>query len=537
MNPRSKTSQHLNTRQPALPSMAQDPLANRLFNTYLPISTEVQAHRVWAELLAHPTVEQLNSLQQFYNGKGQAFLQSPLHKGRHTWINWLSGQLILMEGLGTFQQIVEEDNHNTEALHFLAFFQWECGLNEVAESTARKAIERAGFQNILTRRMQWAWWQESRPNALRLLSEWVVLGMAECVHLFFRLCGLNLLGVSHRIKTRLQAYSQTSTRDEYFPQDALASRFKSEEDDAFNALGLDIFSTPVQGSQNLAFRSLLEEGKLEEALILMEAEIEQDPENGDLHFEIAKVYQTQGALMKALFHLRSALNLMPHHAKSYYYMAEVLKSMDDIDGCIEAYKTAITFGVDPLWTAQVSRQLARIYEDYKGDTDHALACLQLAQELEPHNINDLFSLAEVHCQNERYEEAVGVYQNILRFQPENAEVYGFLGYLYWQSKRYADAEEAYLTAIRLNRQNPITLNNLGVLYLDIWKDYEQARHYFEQARRLDASYAMARFNLGRTFIQMQEPMIARPLLEEALSLNMKSRELDSADIEALLKGL
>jgi len=72
---------------------------------------------------------------------------------------------------------------------------------------------------------------------------------------------------------------------------------------------------------------------------------------------------------------------MPHHAKSYYHMGEVLKSMDDIDGCIEAYKTAITFGIDPLWTAQVSRQLSRIYEEHKGDTDHAFACMQLAQEL------------------------------------------------------------------------------------------------------------------------------------------------------------
>jgi tetratricopeptide (TPR) repeat protein len=535
MNQRSKTSQHLNTRQPARPSMANEQLANTLFNTYLPIATEAQAHRVWGELLQHPTADQLNSLQQFYNGRGQSLLQSPLHKGRHTWVNWIAGQLILMEGLGAFQQIVEEGDYTSEALHFLAFFQWECGLNEVAESTATKAIKHSGFKNVLTRRLQWAWLQDSRPHSLRILCEALLLGFAECIHVFFMLCGFNLLGVSHRLKTRVSL----SVKDSLVVPDAFSPE----------ALALDVFPAATQTSSQLSSqkssqqnsteeqRALLEAGNLEDALILMEADIEKNPENGDLHFEIAKVYQTQGALMKALFHLRSALNIMPHHAKSYYYMAEVLKSMDDMDGCIEAYKTAITFGVDPLWTAQVSRQLARIYEEYKGDADHALACLQLAQELEPHNINDLFSLAEVHCQHQRYEEAVRVYQNILRFQPENAEVYGFLGYLYWQSKQYADAEDAYLSAIRLNRQNPITLNNLGVLYLDIWQDYEQARHYFEQARRLDATYAMARFNLGRTFIQMREPIIARTLLEEALTLNENSQELDSGDIEALLKSL
>ena len=528
----------------------------------LPIFTilsEAESHRVWSRLIHQPTAPDLEALTQFYMNHGQRLLENSLHNTRYTWTQWLTGTMVLVEGMNAFQRLVEDAPNCGEAWHFLAFFQWECGLKVPAYQSAKEALKQAPIRNIHTRHMMTTWALQEQVFSFNVLQQGCSLMFAESIQWMLSLCGYNRLGTSQRIYTPARSTSVRSSSDlslvdlpsfvktsqnapvletwEKEFDEMLAAEFnKPEYNQSFESSAFPIYTSSQDGDRD-EVSALLDANKIEEAIRVMEDRIALHPNEGDLHFELAKILQNYGSFTKALYHLRVSLNTMPHHAKSYYYMGEVLKSLEDFDGCIEAYKTAISFGIDPLWTAQVSRQLARIYEEHKGDTDHAFACLQLAQELEPENINDLFNLAEVHCKMERYDQAVDVYQKILRFQPENAEVYGFLGYLYWQANRHHEAEKAYKQAITLNKNNPIALNNLGVLYLDVWKDFTEARKYFEEAKRLDGSYAMARFNLGRTFVKLEQPQIAKPLFQEALHLNDKSQELTPADIESLMREL
>ncbi|MFN7310564.1 MAG: tetratricopeptide repeat protein [Vampirovibrionales bacterium] len=523
------------------------------FSPVLTILSEAQSHQVWARLLKQPTAPDLDALLAFYNNQGQRFLENSLHQTRYTWAKWLTGTMVLMEGLGTLQRLVEEDPHCGEAWHFLAFFQWECGLKAPAQTSAQNALKLAPVLNIQTRHLITSWALQEQLMSLAVLQHGFLLMLAESIQPVVSLLGYNRLGSSQRLQTNSRKTPFAVSKKGAIPDawakefdEMLANEFEENEHTPFSHTFSQSsahefenhqFPKHPNSSEIDEVTALLDANQVDEAIRVMEARIALHPNEGDLHFELAKILQNHGSFTKSLYHLRVALNTMPHHAKSYYHMGEVLKSMDDIDGCIEAYKTAITFGIDPLWTAQVSRQLARIYEEHKGDTDHAFACMQLAQELEPANINDLFSLAEAHCKAERYDEAVDVYQKILRFQPENAEVYGFLGYLYWQAGRHQEAEKAYKKAISLNKQNPIALNNLGVLYLEVWQDFNEARKYFEEAKGLDPSYAMARFNLGRTLVKLKQGHLAKPLFQEALHLNDKSHELAPADIEALMREL
>lgn len=511
------------------------------FQPLTTIVSEAQAHQVWGKLLDKPLTSYIQNLLHFYEKQGQHLLSSGLHQGRHTWAQWLNGDIVLMEGLGSFQRIVEANPQSPEAWHFLAFFQWECGLKEPAQASAQEALRQSSLLNTQTRTLL-ATWRLGEHGVFNALWHYgLPLFIAEVLTPLRHSIGMNRLGSSFYIQTALIDGDETFS-DEDFPDFMKSPRRVRPGQSTLSSDTVEfplvsfkdkVFDTPEENE----ITALLNADHIDQAIDVLEARIALSPEAGETHFEVAKLYQNEGMFMKALYHLRMALNTMPHHAKSYYHMGEVLKSMNDIEGCIEAYKTAITFAVDPLWTAQVSRQLARIYEQDKGDMDHALACMQLAQELEPENINDLFMVAEAHCKHERYDAAVETYQKILQFQPENAEVYGFLGYLYWQANRYHEAENAYKKAIIFNQHNPIALNNLGVLYLDVWEDANEARTYFEQAKRLDGSYAMARFNLGRTFLKRGEPHLAKPFLEEALRLNHVSDELAPADLEALLRGL
>ena len=111
------------------------------FSPVLTILSEAQSHQVWARLLKQPTAPDLDALLAFYSNQGQRLLENTLHQTRYTWAKWLTGTMVLMEGLGTLQRIVEEDAQCGEAWHFLAFFSVGMWLKGSCPNLCSKILE------------------------------------------------------------------------------------------------------------------------------------------------------------------------------------------------------------------------------------------------------------------------------------------------------------------------------------------------------------------------------------------------------------
>jgi tetratricopeptide (TPR) repeat protein len=219
-------------------------------------------------------------------------------------------------------------------------------------------------------------------------------------------------------------------------------------------------------------------------------------------------------------------------------MAMLAYRLDDIDGAIEAYKTAITFGLDPAWTATVARELAVVFIKEKQDAEHAIACLMLSQELHPSELEAQFQLAELYCDLGDYHQAITTYEALAQEQPTNADIFGFLGFLYWQVDRFTQAEEAYLQTIALEPTNAIAFNNLGVLYLDVHANSNKALQQFEAATAINPQYTMAWFNQGRVFQQQGQVARAKGCYRQAQVLNEGAFcELDPAELQSRLHQL
>jgi tetratricopeptide (TPR) repeat protein len=125
---------------------------------------------------------------------------------------------------------------------------------------------------------------------------------------------------------------------------------------------------------------------------------------------------------------------------------------------------------------------------------------------------------------ERYEEAIAVYQKAIELDPQYAFAYNNLGITYDDQKRYEEAIAAYQKAIELNPQYAAAYNNLGNTYKN-QKRYEEAIAAYQKAIELNPQYAAAYYNLGNTYRDQKR-------YEEAIAAYQKAIELDPQDAAA-----
>jgi tetratricopeptide (TPR) repeat protein len=265
--------------------------------------------------------------------------------------------------------------------------------------------------------------------------------------------------------------------------------------------------------------------------------VEQQGGDFDSLYHLGRIYSERKELMRALYYFKEALNLSPHNPYIHSHMAYLMFKLQDFDGAIQEYRSAITHGEDDVWTSTVSQTLGVLYYQVKGDLEAAIAMFQLAFQLDPSNLESMAMLADLYFEQGNLEGALECYRYILTREPHNAECYNYMGYLLWQMDRNDEAIEAYKKAIQLDDKSHIAYNNLGVIYLDEKDSHRNAMELFKRALDLNPKYTLACFNLGRAQEAMGDEVLAANAYSEALALNAESPELEDQEIMSRLDGL
>lgn len=262
-------------------------------------------------------------------------------------------------------------------------------------------------------------------------------------------------------------------------------------------------------------------------------------EAGDFEtvYSLAQLYSDRGDFMKALYHYKELLTEAPNNPYLHSNVGYILFKLEDFDGAILEYQSAIKLGKDPLWTATIAQTLGTIYYQTKQDLDSAARLFQMACRLDPNDLDCLAMLGDIYTDQGHFADAIQAYQYILKINPDNAECYNYLGYLLWQMDQNDEAVEAYRKAIDLKLDNPIAYNNLGVIYLDEKCQLAQALEMFEQAITLKTDYTLACFNVARSHEAMGHTAEAAKTYTRALALNTLNPELEDEEIQERLVQL
>jgi tetratricopeptide (TPR) repeat protein len=136
-----------------------------------------------------------------------------------------------------------------------------------------------------------------------------------------------------------------------------------------------------------------------------------------------------------------------------------------------------------------------------GDHEGAEVALRKAIELSPNDTQASALLGWALMHQEKYDEALRVFQAVLSKQPDNSLARINIGYISFKKKSFAEAIEHLSRAIRLDNDRKATLYAhfyLGLVYLE--RDmFEDAQTFFEKTITLGPNLIEAYYELGRAF--------------------------------------
>lgn len=187
---------------------------------------------------------------------------------------------------------------------------------------------------------------------------------------------------------------------------------------------------------------LQKENKYDEALQYYTQAGKLDPTNVTTRLNIGTLYQQKKSYDAAIAAYDSILFLYPTNKQANLYKAQCLEAMGQNDKAMEGFKKVLS--MDP------SNQEAKdeIFNTMKATKSPAevIAYLQQNSMLDKNMIDSLYSYAmDLHKQN-KLDDAIAYYREILKVKTDNPEIYVNLAIAYKQKQDFSSAKQTLLSA-------------------------------------------------------------------------------------------
>lgn len=132
--------------------------------------------------------------------------------------------------------------------------------------------------------------------------------------------------------------------------------------------------------------------------------------------------------------------------------------------------------------AELHASLGEVYRrlDYSGD---AITEFRKALEIDPSQLAALQYLGSYYLDNRAYTEAAPLWERVVQQVPGAASARSNLAIAYRGQGRYDEAIRLYQESLRADPQNPEPYRNLAVLYGDYQKNYDAAVNAIDQYRK------------------------------------------------------
>lgn len=197
------------------------------------------------------------------------------------------------------------------------------------------------------------------------------------------------------------------------------------------------------------------------------------------HKMLAKIYESEGGMRKAIDEYVKVLDLKKDDYKSYYTISVLLNDL--------------------------------------GKKSESIEMLENLIKVKPEFYKATVLLADLLCQTDKYKEAINVYMEALKYYPENYEIYYELGIIYTKLNDFQMAKDFYEQAAELNHNLYNAHYKLGQISL-LYRDLDAAEESF--------SKALYEENESDAYFQLSKIYIMKNQREKAIIFLNKSIELD-----------
>ncbi|TMG96003.1 MAG: tetratricopeptide repeat protein [Betaproteobacteria bacterium] len=178
---------------------------------------------------------------------------------------------------------------------------------------------------------------------------------------------------------------------------------------------------------------------------------------------------------------RASAQLEPRHAELLFLLGNTFAERNEPAAAITVFERALKLAPgNPSLLNNLGLQLDAI-----GEPRRAERCYRDVLERRPGEISALANLAHLLFMQERYGEALGLYDRLVAGAPEApADVWNNRGVCQKSIQNSAAAEESFHRALALQPDSPQVLANLGFLLYELVR-YDEARPLLRRAHELD----------------------------------------------------
>src|SRR6266850_4754717 len=129
-----------------------------------------------------------------------------------------------------------------------------------------------------------------------------------------------------------------------------------------------------------------------------------------------------------------------------------------------------------------------------------------------------FSLGFAYLRQQMTNEAIKHYEESLRIFPDYAEAHNNLGNIFVGQRKYDQAIEHFSAALKLSPENSSAMNNLGRALAFQGKTKEAIPH-FQAAIRVTTNYLEAHFSLANAYLSLTNSELADAEYREVLRID------------------
>ncbi|MBA3632308.1 MAG: tetratricopeptide repeat protein [Acidobacteria bacterium] len=291
-------------------------------------------------------------------------------------------------------------------------------------------------------------------------------------------------------------------------------------EDLLRAVRLDAKSSEYQANLGYAFWKL---GKPEDAVKAERAALALDEKNFTAHYQLGRFLLRLGdekQAKEALTHLKRALELDPRQYEVRFELIAVYRSLNDLANA--AAQLELLQDARPA-DARVDYIRALLAVD-RNETNAAIKNFEEALRKDNNLLGAWQDLGLTYIKLKRWTEAADTFAELVKRQPEAAEVAYFYALSLYNAGKSAEAETQARRALRLNAGVEEAHTLLGIILASRGGANAEAIESLMQAVALDPKSFDAVFYLGRVQYAAKEYAASAKSLQTAIALNPKNAE-------------
>ncbi len=309
------------------------------------------------------------------------------------------------------------------------------------------------------------------------------------------------------------------------PRDADIQNRLGEALERIGALDAAVAAYRLAVSERPAFRkasnnlilTLAKTGQGKEAVERARALVAQAPDDPDRHFTLG-LAQSEQDITEAIDSFRRVLALAPRHTLARYNLALVLKRIDRLQDALDELDRALA--IQPQPEAYYTRGI--IYW-HQADLDRATRAFGDAVAVEPRFAEAYYALGSVLKAKRDWPAAAAALRRAIALRPDLPAAHYTLGQVLRLKGDESGARTELREAERLRtlgqlQQEAIMWTAAGTQKLD-GGDPAGALELFQRATALDAVYAPAYYQMGRTLQRLGQDDASRKAFAKAAALN------------------